>query len=136
MYTNDREAYRKAYCEVWQKHLAGTALSMLEKQLLAVMLEHPEYQRFFEKPAPLNQEFVFEENPFMHMSLHLGIREQIELDRPPGMRQAWQRLIAEKRPAHEIEHAMMTCLAKTIWEMQQTGEMPDEAEYVKQLLAL
>lgn len=136
MYTNNREAYRQTFYDVWQKHLAGVPLEALEQQLLAVMLEHPEYQRFFTQNPNVSQEFALEENPFMHLSLHLGIREQVKLDRPPGMQQAWQRLAQQEMSAHEIEHAMMTCLAETIWTMQQTGEMPDEAAYVQRLLAL
>ena len=136
MYTNNREAYRQTFYDVWQKHLAKLPLTTLEQQLLAVMLEHPEYQRFFERPLNSEQAFTLEENPFMHLSLHLGIREQVQLDKPPGMRKAWQRLVEQELGAHAIEHAMMTCLAETIWAMQQTGEMPDEAAYLEKLLQL
>lgn len=136
MYTNNRDAYRKTFYEVWQKQLAKHPLTALEQQLLTVMLEHPEYQRFFERPVNNEQEFVLEENPFMHLSLHLGIREQVQLDRPPGMRKAWQRLVEQELSPHEIEHAMMTCLAETIWTMQQTGELPDEEAYLERLLQL
>lgn len=65
MFTNDRNAYRKAFFTVWQKHAKKLPLDPLETQLLNVMLQHPEYHALLENPKTIeNQEFAIEENPF------------------------------------------------------------------------
>lgn len=132
MYTNDRNAYRQAFYTVWQKHLKGSALEPLETQLLQIILQHPEYQRFLDKPAAFEkQEFALEENPFFHMSLHLAIAEQLQTNRPQGIRESYQALIEKFEDLHSVDHHLMTCLTRMMWEAQQTGNMPGDEVYLK-----
>lgn len=136
MYTDDRNAYRKIFFEVWQKYLKKLPLEAVEAQILAVILIHPEYHIVLDDPHTfMSQEFALEENPFFHMSLHIALREQIQLDRPTGIKQISHDL-CQKHPAHDAEHMMTTVMAQTMFAAQQTGSAPDEVEYLNKLRQL
>lgn len=136
MYTDDRNAYRKMFFDAWQKHLKKLPLETVEIQVLDIILMHPEYHGLLDDPKTfMSQEFALEENPFFHMSLHIALREQIQMDRPPGIRQIAKSL-TEKYSAHDAEHLMTTVLARVMAESQQTGKMPDENNYLEKLRKL
>jgi hypothetical protein len=137
MYTNNREAYRHTFFTVWQKHLKKLPLEAVEAQLLDVILQHPEYHRFLDKPeSNPQQEFALEENPFFHMGLHLAVREQIHTNRPAGISLIQQQLKAKEKSPHDSEHLMMECLMKMMWKTQQTETMPSEEEYMTMLKSI
>ncbi len=86
MYTNNRDAYRQAFFTVWQKYQKKLPLDATEAQLVEVIALHPEFHALLENPAAYQQqEFELEENPFLHMSLHIALREQIRMNRPHGI---------------------------------------------------
>lgn len=136
MYTDDRNAYRKIFFDVWQKYLKKLPLEAVEIQVLAVILNHPEYHALLENPQTfMSQEFALEENPFFHMSLHIALREQLQLDRPAGIKQISQNLL-QKYSAHDAEHMMTTVMAQVMFQAQQTGMAPDEGSYLGKLREL
>lgn len=134
MFTNDREAYRQFFFQTWQKHLRGLPLEPVEKQLVAVMIMHPEYHEFLAQAGVT--EFEVEENPFMHMGLHMAVQEQIDLDRPAGVRECYQTLVNKVGDVHQSLHMMMTCLGKLLWQAQQDGVQPDENIYLDMIRKL
>ena len=109
---------------------AREPLEPLEAQLAAVIAEHPEYVGWLESgEEALSAEFTPEggrENPFLHMGLHLAIREQVATDRPAGIARVHQELRQRTGSAHAAEHAMIEALAETLWEAQRSGAAPDE----------
>ncbi|WP_026186361.1 DUF1841 family protein [Thioalkalivibrio thiocyanodenitrificans] len=129
-----REQLRRMYAEAWRKRRSGDALEPLERQIAELVAEHPEYQPMLEGPdATLAAEFTPEggrSNPFLHMGMHLAIREQAGTDRPTGFTEAYQRAV-HKLGAHEAEHAIMECLGTALWEAQRGGRMPDEQAYLE-----
>ena len=134
MYTNNRETYRQAFFIVWQKYQKKLPLESVEAHLIDIILLHPEYHPLLDKAAAYqNQEFAIEENPFFHMSLHLALREQIQTNRPMGIKAIQQQLIEKYFDAHDVEHKMMQCLAQIMWEAQQNGTMPEEQVYLEKL---
>lgn len=133
MYSNNREAYRQLFYVAWQKYQKGLPLDATEKQLVEVILLHSEYHMLLNNEKGVSSEFTLEENPFLHMSLHIALREQIKLDRPVGVKSIYQRLLATHQNAHDAEHLMVGCLAKILWTAQSTGVVPDEAEYLVKL---
>lgn len=136
MYTDDRNAYRKIFFEVWQKYSKKLPLENIEAQVLAIILTHPEYHAVLENPQTfMTQEFALEENPFFHMSLHIALREQLQLDRPAGIKKISQQL-QTKYDAHDAEHMMTTIMAQVMFAAQQTGVAPDEVEYLTKLRQL
>ena len=86
----DRAGLRRLYLEAWRKAREGRPLEPLENQIVGVIELHPEYQPLLvDRSAALDRDFTPEQgqtNPFLHMGLHLAIREQLATDRPPGVR--------------------------------------------------
>lgn len=135
MYTEHRDAYRQLFFTTWQKYLKKMPLAALEQQLLAVIIDHPHYHDLLD-PHYQQQEFALEENPFLHMSLHLAIREQIATNRPAGVTEIYHELLQTREQVHEIEHEMMQSLAEIMWQAQQTGVAGDEQAYLEKLMKL
>ena len=135
-----REQLRRAYLEAWRKFSAKQPLEPLEAQLAAVISEHPEYLQWIEAgDAAISAEFSPEsgrQNPFLHMGLHLALREQVATNRPKGIADIHRRLSSKLGGAHEAEHAMLEPLAQTLWEAQRNNSMPDEQGYLERLNAL
>jgi hypothetical protein len=129
-----RDQLRLAYAEAWAKHLARSPLAPLEAQIADVIAAHPEYQAIvrdadtaigFEHDSSLAAD-----NPFLHMGLHLAVREQVAIDRPPGVRDLRQQLQARYGDAHLAEHVLMEALGEELWKAQRDGRAPDEGQYL------
>jgi hypothetical protein len=135
-----REQLRQMYLDAWRRFTARQPLEPLQAQLAAVIAEHKEYLPLLESgPEALSSDYTPEggrENPFLHMGLHLAIREQVATDRPPGIAQIHQALSRRLGDPHAAEHAMLEPLAETLWEGQRSGRMPDEQRYLERLRAL
>jgi hypothetical protein len=135
-----REQMRRMYLEAWRKFSARAPLEPLEAQLAAIIAEHPEYVTWLESDeGALSTDFTPEggrENPFLHMGLHLAIREQVATNRPAGVAEVHQKLSARLGGAHAAEHAMLEPLAETLWEAQRFGRVPDEQAYLERLKRL
>ncbi len=132
-----RDELRRTYLEAWRKFRARAPLEPLEAQIAAVIAEHPEYVPWLESgEEALSADFTPEggrENPFLHMALHLAIRDQVATDRPQGIARLQRELAQRLGDAHAAEHAMMESLAETLWEAQRGGGAPDERAYVQRL---
>lgn len=138
IFGEDRGELRRMYAEAWRKRTAGEPLSPLEAQIADVIAEHPEYHDAMGEDA-LSHDFSPEEgrsNPFLHMGLHLALREQVATDRPAGIAAVHGRVAARKGDAHLAEHAMIEILAETLWEAQRSGRPPDERQYLDRLRKL
>ena len=128
-----RDQLRLAYAEAWAKHQARTPLTALEAQIADVIGAHPEYQGVV---ADADTAVAFEQNaagaadnPFLHMGLHLAVREQIAIDRPPGIRDLHRQLQA-RWDSHDAEHVLMESLGQELWQAQRDGRPPDEQRYL------
>ncbi len=137
IFGQDRGELRRMYADAWQKRCDKQILSPLEAQIAQVIEEHPEYLDAV--TGDLDQDFAVEggkTNPFLHMGLHLGLREQVATDRPAGIRRVFESLAARCGDPHEAEHRMIDCLAETLWESQRNNLPPDEALYLERLRKL
>ncbi len=130
-----RDQLRQSYADAWRKRLASSPLTPLESMIADVIELHPEYHAIVES---LEAATAFEadaagaaENPFLHMGLHLAVREQISIDRPPGIRELLHTLLARLGDEHGAEHALMEALAETLWQAQRDGRAPDEGHYLE-----
>jgi hypothetical protein len=113
-------------------------LSPLEAQIADVMMQHPEYHDAV-AGDDLDKDYTPESgqtNPFLHMGLHLGIREQVTTDRPPGIAKLFETLAIRMGDRHAAEHQMIECLAETLWEAQSHNRAPDEERYLERLRQL
>jgi hypothetical protein len=129
-----REQLRLAYAEAWAKHVARSPLTPLEALITDVIGAHPEYHSIV---ADSGTALAFEqnaagsdENPFLHMGLHLAVREQISIDRPPGIRDLHRQLQARYADAHLAEHILMEALGEELYAAQRSGKAPDEKQYL------
>jgi hypothetical protein len=73
------------------------------------------------------------ENPFLHMGLHLAVRDQVSIDRPPGVRELHRLLQTRHGDLHRAEHALMEALGETLWLAQRSGRPPDVEHYLAQV---
>lgn len=136
---SSRDELRRRYVTAWQRRLEGLPLEPLDAAIADVIELHPEYQSLLQDPGALNAAFAIDDgrtNPFLHMGLHLGLREQIATRRPLGIEQVHARLAARLGDAHEAEHRMIQVLAEALWEAQRAGRAPDEAAYLERLRRL
>ena len=134
-----RDELRRRYIEAWRRRRGSLPLEPLDAQIADVIALHPEYHRELESPAAAAGEFSVEQgrtNPFLHMGLHLAIREQVGTRRPAGIEQVHRRLASVLGDVHEAEHRMIEVLAEALWEAQRAGGPPDEARYLERLQRL
>jgi len=132
--SHSREQLRRSYADAWAKRVAHAPLTPLEALIADVIEAHPEYQALV-ADAQKAEDFDAAvaspaENPFLHMGLHLAVREQVSIDRPPGVRELQRQLLASQGDAHQAEHALMEALGEALWQAQRAGRPPDEGYYL------
>jgi hypothetical protein len=132
MFSPSRDQVRRFFFEAWQKYRGGLPLEGLEQTAIEIILLHPEYQPLLDSEESLAREFSPEGgelNPFLHLSLHLALAEQVSIDQPRGIRDLHAKLHAT-RDSHAALHVLLECLGETVWQAQRTGTPPDEAAYL------
>ena len=125
---------REAFCSIYQKMQQKLPLHPLESQIAAVILSHPEFHHYLQQAEDaLTREFTAEQgqtNPFLHMGMHIAIREQVSTDRPAGIKDCYHTL-ASRYGELEAEHRMMECLGAALWTAQRDLQEPDERQYLE-----
>ena len=128
-----RDEIRQIYLKVWQKMQNQSVLEPMEAIIADVVKLHPEYHPLLDKgESAVEKDFSPEDgqtNPFLHMGMHITLREQSGSDRPAGIQAIYQKLVQQKG-IHETEHAMMECLGQVLWNAQRLNQMPDETAYL------
>ena len=135
IFGQNRDELRQMYADAWSKHSERKPLSPLETQIADVIAMHPEYHADV-TGDDLARDYSPESgrtNPFLHMGLHLGIREQISTNRPAGIARVFETLATRTGDVHAAEHEMIECLAEALWEAQRDNRPPDEARYLERL---
>lgn len=134
MFNPSREEARRLFFDAWRKYGEGQPLTPLESMALDVALLHPEYHGVMDKPDEyLDRDYLPEfgaTNPFLHLGLHLAVNEQLSIDQPPGIRAAYHDLCKRTGDEHRALHAVVDCLAETLWQAQRKGAAPDAALYL------
>lgn len=136
MFSQDRDQLRQTYLTAWQKARTGAPLGHVERQIVEVAEQHPEYHRLLEQgETVLGREWLpegGESNPFLHMALHIALQEQITTDQPPGIRRLYQGMISHcLGDVHEAEHRILECLAEEVWKVQRHGREFSPKTYLK-----
>ena len=131
MFNPARDQVRDFFFETWRKYRAGLPLAGLENIGLDVMLLHPEYHDLLSAAEKHKaRDFTDESNPFLHMSLHLALEEQLQIDQPPGVRAGVDALLARKGDRHNALHEAIECLAEMMWQSQKDKTPPDAGFYL------
>jgi len=136
LYTSERDKLRQFYVDTWQKARFGLPMDPMETMVARVIEQHPEYHEMLNNEKHLGNEYKPEDgetNPFLHMGMHLGLQEQVSMDRPVGIQQVYQQLGEKLGDVHDTEHAMIECLAESLWSAQQNQIEPDEQVYLQNL---
>src|SRR5436190_15469534 len=131
MFNPSRDEVRRMFFGAWRKYRDGVPLAGIEALALDVILEHPEYHAVLDDEARYcEKDYVDETNPFLHMSLHLALEEQLSIDQPPGIAGRFAALLERTGERHDALHEAIECLAETIWRAQRDHAPPDGAAYL------
>ncbi len=134
-FSNNRDELRRFYMDSWRKFQNREPLQPLEAMVAEVIAQHPEYHTMLEKGEDsLDRDFLPEEgqsNPFLHMGMHLAIREQLSTGRPHGITEVHSKLLQSISDPHDVEHRMLECLGEAMWQAQRSGTPPDELRYLE-----
>ncbi len=134
MFSPSRDEARQFMIDAWAKYRAQAPLTPLERIAAGLVALHPEYHAILEQPdRHRDRDFQPETgdvNPFLHLSLHLAVAEQLSIDQPPGIRAHYERLRVARGDEHAALHAVLECLGEVIWHAQRHGTAPDAASYL------
>ena len=134
MFAPSQNDVRRFFCDAYRKRREGGVMTPLETLAADWVDEHPEYHAdLADVDAALAAVFDVDAgrtNPFLHLSMHLSITEQVSIDQPRGIKQAFELLAAKRGSAHEAQHEVMECLGQMMWESQRSGLPPDGEKYI------
>ena len=130
MFYQDRKKQREFLANSWQKCTRNKPLEPLEKQLASIIEIHPEYHDLI---GNVDSECFPEQdgvNPFLHINLHLALRDQLSSNQPKGVKEVHQKLINHCKDPHEVEHLMMECIEEMIYISQKSNTTMDQESYL------
>jgi hypothetical protein len=135
LFNPSQQQVREFFCSTFQKWQTKMPLTPLETIAADWISEHPEYFADLESiESALKAEYSPEQgktNPFLHLSMHLSISEQLGIDQPPGIKSAFNTLLGRLNNPHEAAHQVMECLGEMVWQSQRSGLPPDGVEYIE-----
>lgn len=135
MFAPSQNDVRRFFCETRRKQRDGLPLTPIEVLAADWIAEHPEHHAELEDlEAALAAVYTVEDgrtNPFLHLSMHLTISEQVSIDQPRGIKQAYELLAARRGSAHDAQHEVMECLGEMVWASQKSGLPPDGERYLE-----
>lgn len=135
MFSPSQHDVRRFFCATFTKQRDHAVLTPIEAIARDWIVQHPEYaDALGDIDAALAADYSVEQskaNPFLHLSMHLSIAEQISIDQPPGIRAAFLALARRLDSEHEAHHQIMECLGQMMWESQRNGVPPDGSGYVE-----
>jgi hypothetical protein len=135
MFAPSQHDVRRFFCDVHRKRREGLPMTPIETLAGDWVDQHPEYHaQLHDLDAALAASYTVEEgrtNPFLHLSMHLSVSEQVSIDQPRGIKQAFELLASRLRSVHEAQHQVMECLGEMIWASQRSGLPPDGEAYLE-----
>ncbi len=126
---------RRIFTEAWRKLRENEPLDPLEQLIVRIVHQHPEYHVLLEtEEAALDRDYRPEDgesNPFLHLGMHISLHEQIDTDRPAGITALYREMMLKIGDPHQVEHQLMECLGRMLWEAQRAQRLPDEQAYLE-----
>lgn len=137
LYNPSRDQARQFLFDAWGKFKQHLPLTDLEKIAVEVIQMHPEYHVVLDSPERyMNQQYfpeMGETNPFLHLSLHISVIEQISINQPMGITQVYDKLLQRYNDKHKAQNDLLECLAETIWQAQRNNMPLDSENYLNLL---
>ena len=134
MFQPSQHDVRRFFCDTQRKQREQGVLTPMEVLAAQWIAAHPEYHAdLADVDTALIADYAAgagRSNPFLHLSMHLTISEQVAIDQPRGIKQAVELLAARRGSAHEAQHEVMECLGSMIWTSQRSGLPPDGPAYL------
>jgi len=132
MFNPSRDQVRDSFFEAWRKYRGGEPLTGIEPLLVDVILLHAEYHDMLSSPERhRDKDYVDTGNPFLHMSLHVALEEQLSIDQPTGIVERFQGLLARVQDRHDALHLAIECLAQMVWQSQRDSAPPNADAYLE-----
>ena len=135
MFIQNRAESRAFFYNVWKKQKSRLSLDPLEVIIFDVISTHPEYHCYLDDEKSIYQNNSSAENaeinPFLHMGMHIALKEQINSNKPVGINVIFSKVVSKSVSVHDEEHKMMECLGKSLWKAQLENKLPDENEYLE-----
>jgi len=135
MFAPSQHDVRRFFCDTRRKQRDALPLTPMEAIAADWIATHPEYfEALDDVDAALAAVYEVEGgrgNPFLHLSMHLSISEQVAIDQPRGIKQAFALLATRLGSAHEAQHEVMECLGEMVWASQRSGLPPDGERYLE-----
>jgi len=133
-------AHRQVFWDAWDRARKGLPLDAMQVRIARVIEMHPEYHPFFDDlESFLEKDFQANDgtNPYLHMSLHLALEEQIATRQPPEAGEALEHLMQSRGLSrHEALHPLLELLAEVVYFAQREGREPDVFQYIQRLKEL
>lgn len=135
MFAPSQHDVRHFFCDTHARVRDGAPLTPMQARAADWIALHPEYHAELGDEAAA-QAAVYDveagrTNPFLHLSMHVSIDEQIGIDQPRGIKQAVERLAVRRGSLHAAQHEVMECLGEMIWASQRSGLPPDGEKYLE-----
>jgi len=135
LFGQDRNQLRKVYFQSWYKFKNKQPMEPMESLIANLINQHPEYHDFFSQ-SEQNQAKDFtpemgQSNPFLHLGMHISIKEQLGTQRPAELSALYQSLCTKLGESHAAEHQIMECLGQMLWTAQRDNQTPDESLYIE-----
>jgi Domain of unknown function (DUF1841) len=134
MFNPSQQDVRRFFCDTYQSHLQSQLLTPMQAIAAHWIVLHPEYHpELADVQAALTADYnaaLARDNPFLHLSMHLTLSEQISIDQPRGIKQAFALLVL-KHNEHDAHHLMMECLGEMVWRSQSAQLPPDGEAYIE-----
>ncbi len=134
LFNQNRDQIRQFYIDVWNKFQKKQPLTPLETIIGDVISIHPEYHKeLVATDESLNKDYTDtgESNPFLHMGLHIGLREQVQANHPAGINSIFIQYMQRYDDPHKAEHEMIECLAQSLWQAQTNNLPPSDQDYLE-----
>ncbi|MGE4570611.1 MAG: DUF1841 family protein [Gammaproteobacteria bacterium] len=131
LYSQDRTKQRQFLTRSWQKFTNKEPLEPLESLLASIIQIHPEYHALINN---VDSDYFPEQgevNPFLHINLHLALRDQLFINQPNGIKEAYDKLLTKLKNEHAVEHLMMNCIAEMIFSAQKKNTPMDHQAYFR-----
>jgi hypothetical protein len=140
MFNPSRDQARHFWVDLWLSRRDRQVFEPMERHALDLIESHPEYHPVLEDPDSLIMDFTVERgdtNPFLHLSMHLAVREQLSINQPIGIVDLHQ-MIALRRGGSllDADHVVMEALAEQIWQSQRNKRPFDSAHYLHDIKRL